>query len=92
MMSMRMGRVMPVARLVRRAARASLVRLRVLFRISRKFRFAVRATEQHLLALERQAVRRVGTDGHATHRISKRLAGGAGVMCMVFLHGFALRV
>lgn len=91
-MIVRMGCVMPVARLMCRAARAGRVRLRVLFQLSREFRFAVRAAEQHIVAFVRQAMRRVRANGHTAYRIAKRLAGGRGVMFVVLMHGFALRV
>ena len=50
------------------------------------------AAEQHVLALVRQPMRRVRANGHAAHRVAKRLAIGRDVMFVVFVHGFALRV
>ena len=91
-MIVRMGCVLPVAGLMCRAARASRARLHVPFRLSREFRFAVSTAEQHILAFVRQAMRCVRANGHTAYRIAKRLLGGRGVMCIVFVHDFALRV
>lgn len=90
-MPVRVTRPVRLFGLFLRAARAGGVSLDVFLRCGLELGFAPGAAEQHLLAVMREPMRRIGFDNHAADRVAQISAGMSGVSVMmmsVSVHSF----